>query len=223
MKTLLKTAIAALTVVGFALSPQQAQGITYDFSNLTDNNDTDAAIGEAQMFVDVLEVSGQPNQALFRFRNEGPAASSITDVYFDDGTLLGIASITSSAGVSFSQGASPGNLPGGNNLTPVFETTAGFLSDSNPPAQPNGVNPGEWLEITFNLKASQTYADVVQALVLAGEPGGLRIGIRVQGFDGGGSEGFVNNPGVPTPDGGATAALLGLGFLGLAALARKRS
>jgi hypothetical protein len=39
----------------------------------------------------------------FLFTNQGPLASSITDVYFDDGTLLGIAGVTNFSGVDFSQ------------------------------------------------------------------------------------------------------------------------
>jgi len=58
---------------------------TYGFYNITNNNPTNAATGEEQLFVDVANGN---NQVTFRFRNEGPSPCSITDVYFDDGTLL---------------------------------------------------------------------------------------------------------------------------------------
>jgi len=185
--------------------------VTYSFSCITDTNAANASSGETQLFVDVDPVG--PGQVKFTFRNLGPIAMSIADVYFDDGTLLGIASIASSAGVDFSQGSSPPNLPGHNNVTPAFQTTAGFSADSNPPTQHNGVNPGEWLAITFNLIGGQTYADAIAALNTNGDH--LRIGIHVQGYGNGGSESFVNN--VPTP---GASALLALGVL--AARRRRR-
>ncbi|MFP3326110.1 hypothetical protein R0K05_23955, partial [Planococcus sp. SIMBA_160] len=78
-------------------------------------------------------------------------------------------------------------------------TSAGFLADSDPAVQPNGVNPGETLGVIFDLQTGLGYQDVVDAIALsqtnpsADLTGGLRIGIHVQGFTGGGSESFVNN------------------------------
>jgi hypothetical protein len=191
-----------------------AFAVPFGFVNITNNNSIDAAIGEAQLFVDVTDPG--PNQVLFTFLNIGPAASSITGIYFDDGTLLGIASIQSGSGVSFSQGASPGNLPGANNASPAFVTTAGFSADSNPPTQPNGVNPGESLGITFNLQGVQTFDDVLMDL----GDGSLRIGVHVQGFAGGGSESFVNAP-APVPEPG-TFVLMATGLVSLLGLHRWR-
>ena len=159
---------------------------------ITNNNAADAGIGEAQLFVEVIDAGA--DQVTFRFMNTGPQACSIADVYFDDGTLLGIADIINSSGVSFSQGATPHNLPGGNNVSPAFETTEDFSADSDPPVQPNGVNPGEQLSIVFDLKDGKAYSDVLDDL----NSGDLRIGIHVQAFESGASESFVNNgPVVP--------------------------
>ena len=161
---------------------------TYSFVNITNNNAGDAAIGEAQLSVELFDVG--VNQVNFTFTNSGPEASSITDVYFDDGSLLGIASIDDSdPGVQFSQNATPSELPGANTVSPPFVTTTDFSADSDPPAQPNGVNPGESLGITFDLQTGATFADVINDLA----SGDLRIGIHVQGFASGGSESFINN------------------------------
>ena len=203
---------AAALLAAVVVTPVQA--VTLSFSCITGNVAGDCAIGEAQLSVDVTDAG--PGQVLFTFSNSGPDASSIADVYFDDGTLLGLASIDNSdSGVAFSQGASPPNLPGANNASPPFVTTAGFLADSNPPVQPNGVNPGEYLGITFDLQASGSFADVLAELA----NGDLRIGIHVQGYETGGSESFVNNP-VPVP---AAVWLFGSGLLGLVGIARRKT
>ena len=200
-----------------------SMALTLSFENISANNVANAAAGEAQLFVEVIDAGS--GQVSFRFYNVGPVASSIADVYFDDGSLLGIATLVDAddgvggdPGVDFSQYASPANLPGANNAVPPFVATAGFTADSDAPAQPNGVNPGEQLIVIFDLQGTQTYADVLAEL----DSGALRIGIHVQGFADGGSESFVNNGhdnGVP--DGGTTTLLLGMAMLALEGLRRK--
>lgn len=163
------------------------------------------------------------SQVRFTFTNT--STSSLADVYFDDGTLLGIASISSSSGVSFSQGATPLNLPGGNTVSPAFVTTAGFLADSNAPVSPNGVTQGEWVSIDFNLTAGQTYSNVISALALPnnGGDGDLRIGVHVQGFAAGGTESFINISS-PIPEPEIYAMLMaGLGLMGFMARRNKTS
>jgi hypothetical protein len=199
MREKMKRKISISLLVGalFLCSVMPAHALKFGFNAITANNVGDVTIGEAQLWVEVTDAeyyfdseNNQVNQVLFTFGNDGPEASSICDVYFDDGSLLGIADIYNyTAGVSFTEGSSPGNLPSGNNALPPFEATAGFMADSDPPVQPMGVNPGESLGIIFDLQGTQTFADVLAEL----SDGRLRIGIHVQGFESDGSESFVNN------------------------------
>lgn len=170
--------------------------------------------GEASLMVDVVDVGA--NQVQFVFTND--STSSLTDIYFDDGTLLSMVTplTDSGAGVSFSPPAVPSNLPNANLASPPFVATVGFTADANVPIYANGVSAGEWVAITFNLAAGSTYADTLAAL---GEES-LRIGVHVQNFPSGSSESFVNNP-VPIPEADSYAMMLaGLGLVGW--IARRR-
>jgi hypothetical protein len=203
--------LACYIITAFASNDIASAAVsTFSFTKIT-NNGGDANV-TGQLSVSAYDftqantdfgLSLNVNQVLFLFANSGPAASSITDVYFDDGSLLGIASVNNILGVDFSQGASPGDLPGGNAVD--FNTTAGFSADSNDPTAINGVNPGDLLGITFDLLAGQTFADTLAAIALGqANPGvdvdgALRIGVHVQAFANGESEGFVNNGPPPPP------------------------
>ena len=162
------------------------------------------------MFVDVTASDGG---VLFSFTNAGPGASSLTDVYFDDGPLDSMTAIINSAGVAFTGGASPGDLPGGNDLVPMFD--ADFSADSDAPVAHNGVNPGENLGIQFSLVPGMTVDDVIALLV----DGSLRVGIHVQAFEDGGSESFILTQ-LPEP---AVFALLASVLAGLTAARARRS
>ncbi|WP_372521447.1 hypothetical protein [Sulfuricaulis sp.] len=202
-----------LSALVFATAP--AKAATLSFFCITNNLAGDCAIGASQMTVTVSDPGA--GQALFLFKNlAGGSAASITDVYFDDGTLLALSTITNGPGVSFSEDATPPNLPGGNNISPPFQTAKGFSADSNPPVQPNGVNPGEWLRIYFSLQSGSTFNDVINEL----GDGRLRIGIHVQGFSSSGSESFVNVPvPVPVP---AAVWLFGSGLVSLTVIGRRK-
>jgi hypothetical protein len=203
-----KLILVTIVLVVGAFCVAANASITYTFGCITDTNPINAAIGEAQMFVDVSDPGG--SQVVFTFRNIGPEVSSITDVYFDDGALLGIASIdNSSPGVSFSQPATPSNLPGGHTVLPPFVTTDDFSADSDTPVMSNGVNPNEWLGIAFNLQTGQAFGNVIADLA----SGDLRIGIHVQAFPDGGSEAFVNGGIIPAP-GAILLSSIGVGLVG---------
>lgn len=214
---ILSAALPASLFLAFFVT-SNAAAIPLGFSCITNNSAVDCGIGEVQLSVDVTDLGS--GQVLFEFFNAGPANSSIADVYFDDGTLLGIAGLIDAddgalgpmgdPNVDFSEGASPGNLPGGNSVG--FVATAGFLADSDPPIPSNGVNPYQSLGVVFDLQFGGTFADVIAELT----NGDLRVGIHVQDFDGGGSDSFVNLP-IPEP---SAALLIGMGLSILASRRR---
>lgn len=206
-----------------------AATVTYGFGVVENNSPIDLS-GQLSVTVSDQSQSGGTlgaGQVSFLFNNIGSLQSSITAVYFDDGTLLGIATVMDSNGVAFTQGGSPPNMPGGSGVN--FSTTAGFLADSDSPTQPNGVNATmggtEWVEIVFNLINGKTFADTIAALD-GGDADGdgipdLRIGMHVQGLSDQQSETYVNGGGTPpTPVPLPTTA--GLAAAGLVMLGTRR-
>lgn len=153
----------------------------------TDNgsyNDSD----EIVLYVEVSDAG--TGRVDFTFFNKSFVNSAIAAIYFDDGLLLDIASITNGPGTSFSQPATPHNLPAGNTLNPPFVTTEDFSIDGDSPPPKNGVNPSEWVRITFTLKNDGEFGDVVNQL----NTGIIRIGAHVIALPDGSSESAVNTP-----------------------------
>lgn len=132
-----------------------------------------------------------PGVVSFRFTNTVGIASSISEVYFDDGPLLGISRIIQQGCAFTGGGASPGNLPGGQNLAVPFHATQAFSADA--PGNPrNGVDAtGEFLEMQFYLINNRTFEDTVQALM----NGSLRIGLHLRAIGPlSQSDSFIDNP-----------------------------
>lgn len=190
-----------------AFAPALQADFISSFEIFTDNGSF-ANSADLNLYVEVSDAGA--NRADFTFYNNSLIESCIAGIYFDDGTLLGIADITSSPGVSFSLSKKPKNLPSGNTLEPPFVATVEFSIGSDPPVSKNGINPAdpgdpaEWLRITFDLKNNGPFQDVLDEL----KNGTLRIGMHIIGLPDGSSESAVNH--VPEP---ATIALLGLGSL----------
>jgi hypothetical protein len=217
----LRTALGTMAFASALLSAGLANATTYGFTQITANGN---ALVASQLSVDVTGLGGT---ASFTFHNVGSIASSITDIYFDDGTLLGISTITDSgADVAYNHPAVPSDLPGGNLASPAFTVTQNFSADSDNPPVANGVNASlsdsEFVTINFNLINGKTISDTLAALA----DGSLRIGLHVQGIGELGSESFINSPrpgDSVLPDGGSTIALLGFVLIGVDALRRKIS
>jgi len=223
VKRLILIAVVLATLVA---TPAYANA-TYSFYCITNNSAVDGAIGKAQFFVEVSPYG--TNQVLFDFFNTGPIVSFIDGVYFDDGSLFALSALIDAdenngdPGVNFTKGgASPPELPGKNKVSPEFDTSHGFLADADPPGGGgNGVDPYESLGVIFDLQTTaagypedKTFSDVIGDLA----NGNLRIGIKCQGFPGGGSESFVNNGVIPAPG----AILLGSIGIGLVGWLRRR-
>lgn len=209
---MIKQLTATLTALTFAATA--SAGATYGFTNITGNNAGDAAIGEAQFSVMVNDAGA--GSVEFLFANSGPQASSMVQLYWDDATnvlsSLDSWSTTTPAGVDYTglNAASPGHLPG----APPTDFTDFNVQPKNQGGKVNnGVGPSEDVSIFF----SGTYLSIIEAL----DNGDLVIGTHAQGFRSGGSESFVTG-GTPTGIPSPTAALAGLGLLGLIAARRRR-
>jgi hypothetical protein len=191
-------------LLAFALggegSSVQAQIITVGFECISPGASSEnAATGEFQLWLDVTHHAGDPT-ATFRFYNVGSQPCSITDIYIQDGHLTSLLYIVDlddppggpygDPGVDFSIGATPGHLPDEQYAEPPFVATKQFNMDSDPPVQPWGVNPSEYLVAVYSVQQGCTIYDIEQE-ILRGE---LRVGYHIQGFSDGGSASFVNTP-----------------------------
>ena len=251
--SILFTALMCLMVLSVFSVCAYGTVTTYNFDNIRNWNDTNGDIGELQLFVAVSDtpvvwdpitelyidwydgatgVIGDENgdglldgDVLFTFYNTGPEQCAITDIYFDDGTLIdGTLDVITpdSTEVSFLEvDTGPFNLPAG--LADIgFETTEMFYANyENGYDHELGVDPTEWVSILFTLQGDQDYTSVIDDLTDLT----LRIGIRVQDFDAplpgdsDGDEQYVNNS-VPIPAPGAI--LLGSMGIGLVGWLRRR-
>jgi hypothetical protein len=205
----------SIAAVMLLFTANAASAAVFQFGCITNNLAGDCTIAETAFQVEVTDAGA--GFVDFTFTRSGPDQANLSEVYFDDGTLLGISTITSSSGVVFTGGsASPPDLPGGDMIG--FEVSAGFLAEANNPAPKKGVNDNaDWLTITFALINGKTFADTIAAM-----GNDLLIGIHVTAFASGGSESLVSPPPgtvIPVP---AAVWLFG-SALGLLGWVRRRS
>ncbi len=192
--------LACLIVLVCILSLQTSYAAIYPFEIFTDNGDFNDDPG-----INIwMDVSNGENVAEFTFHNDSTVQSCITNIYFDDGPIIGATmNIINGPGTLFAEDG-PNNMPGGEDI--FFDADREFNVGAEPPPSSNGINYigiGEWATVELILDGF-TLLDVLTALDL----GTLRVGVHIQDFTDGSSESAVNL--VPEP---ATMCLLGLGGL----------
>lgn len=193
--------------------------VNFGFTRITANASQNVA---SQFNVAVSDVAGQPTQVTFKFTNAVGIACSISEIYYDDRNPLQLLTLNATlvqVGCSFTGGgANPGNLPGGNTLTPAFNANQSFSADAvgNPSV---GIDTAaDSLTMQFTLQPGATFASVINAMNV----GTLRLGLHVRAIGTQGeSDGFVTGGGpvIPLP----AAAWMGLaGLAGIAIVRRRR-
>ncbi len=172
------------------ITSAQAGVMKFEFDCITNNNAANCAAGENQLR---LTTTQEDKYIDFRFANIGSVVSSITDIYFDwlDRRRYGDkyeieyekGKITESRyGVSFSYGASPKNLPGGNSIG--FKADLGAASEKHEVKM--GVNNGsavdvaEWVNIRIWTEGKHAGKNALY---------GVMVGLLVKGFESGGHHG----------------------------------
>lgn len=151
--------IVALLVLSAFSTPLHAN-VTVNFVRNTvwgTNDADDMAAAEAQIFANVSAIG--TSQVLFEFHNDGPWTSSLTAIFFRDGTVIDFNSLIDAddnggdLGVDFSPGASESPPQGDGGWTSFFET-------DRDTSVHNGVNngdpTGEELGIVFDIIGGQT-------------------------------------------------------------------
>jgi hypothetical protein len=196
--------------------------VTYNFDNITSNNAGDATIGETQLSMIVKEDGAE--KVLFTFINSGSAASSVTNICFDDVVPfdLNYNSLSQGDGVKFIvDDAKNSVLPGGNGNPLNF--TVDYVYSAVSPRPKNGINPGEQLSIVFNYANGSNFGSIISNL----DNRNIRVGVHVQAFESAGSESFINIPHTPPPTSvpepsSISLMLLGFSILGGAAFFRRK-
>jgi hypothetical protein len=234
---------AAIFLVGV---PSACPAAIYSFNPISTSSGVATAntVGH-QIIMEVTNAGwDNGNQVVdFKFTNQVGFQSSVTDIYFQDGPLLGARMVLAeSTGVNYSDiGVKPANLPGWNTLSPIFKTTAGFSADASTPN--TGLNSaGDWVTFRFTMINHHTYDEVLAALANGfNSPGdvwdangidkaggllGLRVGIHVSAIGPSSkSDSFLNGAQIAAVPEPATLTIWGIGaglaLLGGARLRRK--
>lgn len=216
--------VATVGAVLLAAGAASASSVDVTFSRVTPANSP--LNPAAQLHCTVSDVAGHSDQVTMHFSNNVGIASSIMEIYFDDRTPLSLLSINGigQSGATFATGnASPGNLPGGANLTPAFNANSSFSADAGSGGPTQGLDAAaDYLDMTFNLQTGNTFGTVLTAL----QTGTLRIGLHVIAIGGsdGQSDSFVNNAVIaPVPQAAALGGAMLAGLLGIGAIRRTRS
>lgn len=185
-----------------------ASADVFTFFKITNNNPEDLS---GQLSVNVTDAGG--SQVSFQFLNNVGIASSVTQIYFDNGAgaYLTALALGTQTGVDFSIGGSPPNLPAGNTVS----FSADYLATADAPVAPSGINSAT---DSLQILGSGLFANVIAGLT----SGDLRIGLHVQAIgQGGGSDSYVTG-GTPSAVPVPMSAWLFASGLGMLAIARRR-
>lgn len=200
----------SLVLIFVANLSTEVRADLFHFGAISDNSGVSGLMA-TQLSLEVTDYGS--NQVLFEFKNNiapyevsNPEEGIIGSLFFEDGALLGVASIiddplNAANPVDFETPLNPAskNFPAGGTLSSPFQTTAHFWS-TNVGSIANGVNPGEQVGIVFDLLNGNTFGNVITAinsgftssdpsiydkdgnLLYAGTT--LRIGVHVQNLGG---------------------------------------
>ncbi|MHC4396270.1 MAG: PEP-CTERM sorting domain-containing protein [Planctomycetota bacterium] len=165
-----------------------------------------------------VEVWDLDGQAVFEFKNNSIMDSVITEIYFDDYTLLELDHIQNYVidadnriGTMFGNDRlSPKNLPGANLLAPDFQANRLLSVQPSSPPPKWGIGPDEKLRLFFNLTNGHYFTDLISAINSEQD---LRIGMHIQCL--GLNDDSASAVNIPEP---STLLLFGLG----AVILRKR-
>ena len=216
MKNVLSYVVAVTLAFGAFCQIAEAN-ITLGFNNITGNSVIDAAIGEAQLTVDIVDIGG--GQVKFVIHNDGPGTSSVQQVYFRDGAVLSFDSLIDyddgvggDPCVDFTPGVPGAGLPG---ASTAWKSAIFFDADADTPQPiPKGINngdpTGDWLGVIFDINSGFTYANVETQFLQHD----MEIGLHVQAFGDGKSESFINNGTIIPAPGAIVLGSIGVGLVG---------
>ncbi len=184
------------------LIPQVAQAglITVGFQKVTNNNVEDLSAQLGLTVYDAAMANGEfglalsGNEVLFAYTNAVGIASSIAEVYIDDGTVVSLLQVENSLGgfTDFAGGsASPGNLPGWDLLDPPFAADEGSSADVDSGSPINGVDQtADILGVSYG--TSGGLAGITSAIL----DGSLRVGLHIRSIGiAGGGDSYLNTGG----------------------------
>lgn len=190
---LLLTAICCITL----LMAQVSKAVIYDFDTFTADG-TPNAVSGIDLSVNVTMVSD--SQVRFEFHNDG-TKGIVKEICFEEGILSGVAAFDAGdqEGVDFDIDLHPNHA-----ILKSIDSDEFFAIGATPSPIKNGIGPGEWLAVIFDLQQGSSFSDLILQL----NDGDFRIGQEIHGVSS--NLITVNGAAVPEP---ASAVILGIGTM----------